>query len=148
ARGEALGVDAAGNVYLTGTFAGTIRYDPEDRDGNGDLGERTVQSGSASFLASYRSDGTLRFVLVLEGVSAHGLTTLRNGDSYLTGSFGGVVDFDPGSGVHELRGEGGRDVFVARYDSLGRFLGAFSLEGSGLDKGSGIAVDHEGNVLL
>lgn len=142
-------VDASGNVYLAGSFTGTIRFDPDDRNGDGDLEERTERSGGSAFLASYRSDGTFRFALVLRGSSTAGsLATRRDGVSFMAGSFSGTVDFAPGPAVRELVGQGGRDVFVASYDSTGAFVSAFDLDGTGLDKGSGIAADPVGNVVL
>ena len=73
-----------------------------------------------------------------------------NGNTYLTGSFSGPADFDPGPGVVELSSLGENDVFVCKYDPDGALIWARSAEGGGLGEeiGRDIAVDGEGNVFV
>ena len=74
-----------------------------------------------------------------------GIAADASGNSYVTGFFGGTVDFDPGAGVTNLTSVGGRDIFVAKYDASGNPVFALGLGGGDTDEGQGIAIDASGN---
>ena len=76
------------------------------------------------------------------------IATDGSGNTYVTGSFWGTVDFDPGSGKAELTSKGDRDIFVQKLDGNGNLLWAKSMGGTGSDDGMSIAVDGSGNVLI
>lgn len=63
---------------------------------------------------------------------------------YVTGYFVGTADFDPGAGIANLNSAGSYDIFVAKYDSSGKYIYAKSVGGSNNDFGYGIAVDSSG----
>ena len=80
-----------------------------------------------------------------------------SGNVYITGYFSGInVDFDPGAGVQPLSSKGNKDTFVAKYNSSGAYVWAFSIGGfdGGFndafsnDQGKSIAVDGSGNVYI
>ncbi|MEN7548784.1 SBBP repeat-containing protein [Rapidithrix thailandica] len=68
------------------------------------------------------------------------------GNMYTTGYFQGTVDFDPGTGTHDLSPKGAYDIFVQKLDREGNFVWAKSMGGSNFDYGYSIVVDSEGNV--
>jgi len=70
------------------------------------------------------------------------------GHIYTTGYFRGTVDFDPSDEVFELTSAGDRDMFVQKLDQDGAFLWVRRIGGSGLDWGSGIAIDMDLNVCI
>jgi hypothetical protein len=70
------------------------------------------------------------------------VTTDCAGNVYVSSSFNGTVDFDPGADNTSLTG----DAFVAKYSFAGELLWARALAGPGFDHGQGIAVDGAGNV--
>jgi hypothetical protein len=148
--GYSLAVDAADNLYLTGQFSGPVAFDPDDADGNGDVAQRTGAANGSAFVASYTASGALRFVSVPPGGSSAGrsVVTDASGVSFVTGSFAGTVDFDPGPGTDTLAAEAGTDVFVASYRGTGAYRLAFALGGAHLNGGNGIAVDAANNVAL
>ena len=85
------------------------------------------------------------------GVSGDGNTSVvadGSGNVFVTGWFDAVVDFDPGPGTYTLNaGSGGRDAYVAKFNSLGNFIWAKSFTGtSGGSYDSKIAIDALGNV--
>ena len=65
------------------------------------------------------------------------------GNSYVTGSFQGTVDFDR---EHTVAGDTltstGSDGFVAAYDAEGTLRWVQAIDGAGDTFGSGIAIDH------
>ncbi|MCT7956699.1 Ig-like domain-containing protein [Laspinema palackyanum] len=69
-----------------------------------------------------------------------------SGNSYITGSFQGTVDFDPGAGTFNLTSTGGSDAFITKLDANGNFLWAKQLGGSGNEYGDTLIIDSSGNV--
>lgn len=68
------------------------------------------------------------------------------GNVYTTGSFGGTVDFNPGTGVYNLVSQGGADIFIQKLDPSGNFVWAVSMGGTSIDVGRSIKIDIAGNV--
>jgi hypothetical protein len=75
---------------------------------------------------------------------SRGIATDENGNSYVTGFFQGSATF--GSTV--LTSSGGRDMFIAKYDAVGKVVWAQKGGGIGDDNGYGIAVDGSGNSYV
>jgi hypothetical protein len=75
------------------------------------------------------------------------ITTDASSNIYITGYFGGTVDFDPGSGTMNLISNGGRDIFIQKLDANGNLLWVKQMGGSGTDEGRSVAADASGNVF-
>ncbi|MBK8846296.1 MAG: SBBP repeat-containing protein [Bacteroidetes bacterium] len=74
-----------------------------------------------------------------------------SGNIYTTGNFNGTVDFDPGVGVFNLTSAGSYDIFISKFDSLGNFVWAIRMGGTGDDgtdwvAGRCIVLDASGNI--
>ena len=84
--------------------------------------------------------------------SGGGVATDGGGNVYVTGKFGGTVDFDPGPDTFNLTDSGdpsGGDAFIAKYSSTGQLVWARAIAASGgitENVGSTIQVDASGNV--
>lgn len=146
----ALSIDGSDNIYMSGEVVGTIAFDPDDADGDGNVKERTANGLGGAFLASYTSEGLLRFATVLnpDPSASFDVFTDKHGVSIITGSFSGDIDSDPGAGEATLTSSRGSDVFVASYDSTGAYRTAFSLPSTGLSAGTGVAADSQYNIVL
>jgi len=90
--------DADGNVLATGYFKGTTDFDPTD-------GVDERQSGNDIFVTMLTSDGLPQWTETLGGEAAYGygfgIAVDAAGAIFVTGTFFGTVDFDPGCGVDE-----------------------------------------------
>ena len=143
--GLAVTTDAAGYLYVTGSFSGIVNFNP-----NGSPGNLTARGSNDAFVAKY--DATSRALIWATDMGGSGGTVGRAiavdglGNVYTTGSFTGTTDFDPGSGVFNLTSAGSSDVFVSKLSSTGSLTWADRMGGSGTDVGYGIAVDGSGNV--
>jgi hypothetical protein len=71
-----------------------------------------------------------------------------SGNVYVSGYFNGSVDFDPGSGVDSHTSNGGRDVFLSKFDANRNFQWTKTWGGSGDERGESVAVDGSGNVYV
>jgi hypothetical protein len=79
---------------------------------------------------------------------AYDVTTDNEGNIYLTGVFGGTVDFDPSENTYSLSSHGGIDVFVIKMDAAGNFEWAAHMGGSDEDYGNAIQVDKDNNIYI
>lgn len=86
---------------------------------------------------------------------SHSIAVGAAGDVYVSGRFGGTVDFDPSpEGVYELTAldddpySDGNDNFIAKYSSTGEFRWAHSQGGFGYEPSSHVALDAAENVYF
>jgi len=142
--GWAIAVDGAGNVYTTGRFAGTADFDP---------GPDTFLLSSAGaydiFVSKLDTDGNFVWARSMGGTSnevGRAIAVDDAGNVYITGYFADTVDFDPGPDTFHLSSAGAQDLFVSKLDKDGNLVWVHSIGGPGNESGSGIAVDHAGNV--
>ncbi len=131
-------VDALDNVYTTGSFFGTIDFDP----GPG-VNNLTWSSGKSNYIQKLDASGNFLWAKSFGGYS---VTVDPSGNVYITGTFSDTIDFDPGSGVYNLISKGRGDVFVQKLDSLGNFNWATSFGGISNESGDVLSVDLSGNV--
>ncbi|MCO8121088.1 M12 family metallo-peptidase [Stieleria sp. TO1_6] len=143
-KGHAISVDEEGNVYVVGTFAETIDFDPGP--GTANLTAIGVDEG---FVLKLDSDGQFLNAGSIGGIPYNVLA--ESGDVFVTGPFGGTQDFDPGPGQTTLTSTTGAvDSFVLKLDDQLNFGWAKSIRtvsGRGA-WANGIATDSTGNVFV
>ena len=109
--------DKDNNIYITGGFDDLAKFDPASAQG-----DKTSNGFGDVYLAKYTSN--LEFIWVrtwgsndtLQSEGKDVACDPNNGLVYLTGTFSGTVDFDPGTGVFELTaiGASGVDTFLMK----------------------------------
>ena len=70
------------------------------------------------------------------------------GDAFITGSFSGTIDFDPGQGTDFHKSNGETDIFVTRLNSDGSYGWTRTMGGPGPDCGRGLTVDDIGGLFI
>src|SRR5262249_7944037 len=68
------------------------------------------------------------------------------GNVYVTGSFQGQIDCDPGPATYNLTSAGSLDTFIVKLDPGGNLLWSRAMGGTALDAGYGISLDAAGDV--
>ncbi|HKC69648.1 MAG TPA: T9SS type A sorting domain-containing protein, partial [Bacteroidia bacterium] len=73
-----------------------------------------------------------------------------NGNIIVTGAFQDTLDFNPGPATNNLIAPGGyQNLFVAKYDSSGNYIWAFSItDSTSTTSGASVTTDSQGNILL
>lgn len=136
-------VDASGNVYATGSFEGTVDFDPSP--GNFTL----TSSGLADiFLLKLDVSGNFVWAKQMGGSKndyGHSVSVDGTGNVYSTGMFQDTADFDPGVGVFNLNSQG-NNMFISKLDASGNLVYAKGMVGSGVAVGKAIAIDASNNV--
>ncbi|MGZ3882822.1 MAG: Ig-like domain-containing protein [Bacteroidia bacterium] len=139
------GVDAAGNVYMTGYFQGTADFDP----GPGSF-MLTSLGSQDQFIAKLDPSGNFAWAGQCGSSLGTGngisIAVRPNGESYTCGNFNGIVDFNPGPGTYTLLSAGGTDIAVMKLDAAGNFLWAGSFGSTGAEESYRLAVDSSGDV--
>lgn len=133
--------DAAGNTYVTGSFSNQ----------SATFGNITLTGNGVKdfFVAKANADGQYLWAVKADLSSTASLSARiavdAAGDAFITGYFSGTAQF----GTQTLTSAGGSDVFVAKLNgSTGQFLWAQQRGSSAYDRGSAVAVDPSGNVLV
>jgi len=128
--GNAVAVDGAGNVFVTGYTEGSL-------DGNASLGSDDV------FLTKWNADGTKAWTRQW-GSDKH-----EYGHAVVVDSSGAV--FVAGRTLGSLPGEtskGGYDIFLTKWDNDGVLVWNEQWGTASYDYGYGCAVDADGNIFV
>ena len=143
--GSDIAVDSSGSVYTTGSFEGTVDFDP----GSGIVNLTSAATSIDIFVSKLDSAGNFVWAKSMGGIFddvGNGIAVDGSGSVYTTGIFDGIVDFDPGSGTANLTSQGNDDIFVSKLGNAGDLMWAKRMGGTTLDVGNGIAVDSSGSV--
>jgi len=146
--GSSVATDASGNAYVTGSFIGTVDFDP----GTGVDNHTSNGWSYDAFLSKFDSSGGFVWAKTWGGGpysdGGQGVTTDASGNAYVTGFFYGTVNFDPGTGVDDHTSNGVYDVFLSKFDSSGNYLWAKTWGGTYDDRGYSVATDGSGNAFV
>jgi hypothetical protein len=136
--GQSLAVDAAGNMFASGTYQNSIKF-----------GTMTLTSAGSNdiYVVSLDTSGNVVWAKSMGGTGDdEGFSIAIDGSDnvYTTGIFSGMATF----GTTMLTSAGDTDIFVSKLDSLGNILWADQFGGPGHDDGVSITTDSAGNIYL
>ena len=153
--GDALALDATGNIFLAGTTDSVDYYYYEMAD--------------TSYLSPYTAPGYTADGIIFKIDNAaqneyfghyfggsysdyfYGLATDKSGNVYCVGSTNSpdlLVGNTTGTNAAQMTLGGGVDAFVAEFNAVGSLVYSTYLGGSGNDYGYAIAVDSTGNAYV
>ena len=148
ASANTIGTDAAGNVYVAGSFLGTARF------GNISLTSTAFSSQGDGYLLKMNSQGAVLWARQIGGIREEimsGLAVDDTGTVTVVGTLQHDAAFDATTTLSGATVDS-PDLFVARYDASGTLLWAHSYGGTtaGTDRleGNGITVDAAGNAYV
>ena len=141
-------LDKSGNLVISGVFDAQTDFDPGTGTqylySKGDFDvfiEKLDTAGNFIWAKSIGSTGK-------EGYNH--LATDTSGNVYITGSFTGTADFDPGTGVYTLTPPYfttiTSDAYILKLNAAGDFEWAHSFGSYKDDDGTGITIDKNGEV--
>jgi len=149
--GQALALDRAGNVYLTGWFTNSATFGST----NGATKTVTGMGQATIFLAKYRSSGALVWVQTGDapfdalnngyGVAVDAVA----GTVYMTGRAQGDTTFSSANGtVNTVAGATTWHMFLAKYDTGGNFQWGQTNQASPNSFSNSVAVDAKDNAYV
>lgn len=140
-----LKLDPSGNIYLVGSFQGTIDMDPGPGTSN------LISNGSNDvFLAKYDVNGSLLWAKSFgssDDDQGIGLDVSASSVA-ITGYFRGNIDFDASNPLAQHSASAQSDIFVAHFDLLGNYNWSHSIGGPSDEEGKSVRIDKSGNVLI
>jgi len=138
-------VDASGNIYVVGQFAGSVDFDPSTA-----AAVLSSLGGEDVFVARYSPVGALTWAIQLGGPAddaVHGLVLDQLGNLMIGGAFLGTADLDPGAGITAFTSNGGRDAWIASYSPAGVLRWARGFGNAGDDAILDVAAGTDGTVV-
>lgn len=140
---NSINVDNSGNVVATGSFIGTVDFDPSSAVSSMTSGATDVANG---FVVKLTSNGNFVWKTKMNGIGFSESTAVDTdapGNVYTTGWFSGTTAF----GATSLTSQDAIDAFVMKQNSMGNIIWVKQFKGNGNQAGTGIAVDETGNVF-
>ncbi len=126
-----------GTMWFVGDFRKTIVVD----------GKRVKGVGKEAFVLGLDAAGKAKTLVRLDGDgddSAYAVVTDASGNVYVTGGFGGTVQF----GRKSYKGAGQGDLYVASYAPDGKPRWFVQYGDKHWDEGYGLTIDKAGNVYV
>ncbi|MBX2890242.1 MAG: SBBP repeat-containing protein [Saprospiraceae bacterium] len=138
--GNAIAVDALGNVYTAGQFSGTVDFDPG-------AGVFNLIGTNDVFVSKLDASGNFVWAKQFGGsgiADGFAIAIDVSGNVYTAGRFSGTADFDPGPGTASLTSLGNEDAFISKLDASGNFAWVKHLSGAG-PYGSVFSITFDGS---
>ena len=148
--GIAIVCDSSSNVYVTGSYTGTVTIFNFDKTAFGTLSN---SGGTDIFVAKYDTNGMAQWATRISTANTdvgRGIAVDTNDNVLVTGSYNNtatVFNAD-GSTFGTLAISGNLDVFVVKYNSSGAVQWTTRIASSGSDAGFSIVCDSSDNVIV
>lgn len=145
--GNGIGFDGTEYLYVTGSFRGTVDFDPSVNTAN-----QTSAGGDDIFIAKYDTNGNYYFSKRIgssgnEFAQSIAVENGAGGNVYIAGYFSGTVDFDPSVNNANLIANV-NDGFIGKYSAAGNYVWAKKIGGTWDDYAQTITLDNNNNVLV
>lgn len=146
-NGKSLTIDSSNNVIVTGTFNGTVDFDPSSNVHN-----LTSQGGFDVFVAKLDTAGNFLWAKNFGGLLADNVNNIvvdASNNIYATGFFTGSSNFNIGGDAVVLNATGDNentDAFILKLNSDGNFSWVKSIKGTKDQAGIAMAIDGLGNI--
>lgn len=139
-RGTGIGVDNAGNCYVTG-------YTMSNDFPLIQPAVKSVGTGSG-FLTKFNATGQPVFSTLMYGVSGTGIAVDRSGNSFITGQSFPSQYVNANPDQIKIGPADGSDAFIAKFDTNGGLVFTLYIGGNSTDFGNAIAIDSNDTVYL
>ena len=141
-------VDRYDNIYLSGTFYGTVDFDP----GPGVFNLTQDSGGTKGFMVKLDNDGNFVIAKKLgEGSResrAMRIAVDQNQNILILGYYHGVIDFNPGGTDGKLTSNGESDIYLLSLDKNGNFQWVKSIGNSEYDYGYYMVIDADNDIYI
>ena len=143
---NSMALDAVGNIFLSGSFSGTMDADP----GLGTQNLISTAGGSSDiFFAKYTTDGNYTLSKRFGGMGGEfrPQILLLDGAIVIAGDFNGTTNLDP-AGLAPNLVSTNLDIFMSSYNGSGNFLWGGKIGGANTEAFPFITSDPMGNICL
>lgn len=137
-----LALDADGNIFISGTFHGTVDFDSGVTVEN----LTAYNYGTWYYLLKLDTEGDFVWVKAMGATKVNSICADPLGNILVTGFFEGSKDVDFGSGVDIRTSAGEKDIIVMKLNSSGNYEWSKTFGDATNDSGASINLDAEGNI--
>ena len=139
-------MDANQNIFLTGSFQGTVDFDP-----NITVLNLTSAGSTDAFVVKLTANGNFVWA------KRWGSTTMDNanfitcddaGSTYISGMYTNTVDFDPNGGVHNLTTSSTGHGYLLKLNAAGNFSWVNDWSGTGTETLESSAWDLDNHLYI
>ncbi|MBN8694169.1 MAG: T9SS type A sorting domain-containing protein [Bacteroidetes bacterium] len=148
--GKGINIDGTGNINITGSFQGTVDFDPNTGTTN-----LTSFGSNDIFVLKLSPAGNLVWAKNMGGSSddvGYSISADASGNVFTSGYFMSTADFDPAGTTYALNASGGnQDGFISKLDASGNFVWAKQIRGTGSSQQvfvNSITLDGAGNICV
>lgn len=137
-------------IYVAGHFSGTVDFDANDGNSDGDL-NTTVSNGSKDgFLFQLNDQGELNWLRTIGGISADYIRDIHTTQSgiYVIGTTIDEVSFGDGLNEERLGTPGGRNVYYSQFNVDGSYVKTKILPSTSASLSLYISTDNSENVYV
>lgn len=113
--------DGTGNVYLLGSFTGTVDFDPGPSTSN----LTSASSVEDAFVVKYGNAGNVIWAKRIGGSGSDRMMSIDldpSGNLVMVGEFQVLVDFDPNAGTFTVSTTGVLDIFLTKWTPAGNLM--------------------------
>ena len=145
---QSMAIDSSGNVYTTGSYGYNNTSDFDPGAGTANL---TTVGDEDIFISKLDTNGNFVYAKGIGSTGwdfGWGITVDSSGNAYITGSFQGTADFDPGAGTTNLISAGSDDIFILKLDAAGDFVWVKQIGNTGGDWAREVKFDTAGNIYV
>ncbi len=147
--GNAIAVDASGNVFTTGLFEDVCDFDPSAAQFNLTTAGGIGTIDNDIYISKLTSAGNFSWAKRIGALNddiSYALKIDAYGNVYAAGAFHDLVDFDPSAATANLAASGLSDIFILKLNNGGAYLWAKQIGAGAEEMAFGIAVDGAENV--
>ena len=144
--GNEIDVDSFGNIWVIGSFRNTVDFNPGSA-----TSDKTSVGGEDIYVLKLNFLGNFLSVQTMGGTDNDNPLSLAIdafGFLFVTGTFEGTADFNPGNTTTNLSSSGSTDIFLVKLNFSGGLLFAKSFGGTGDDGATDVKIDANGNLLM
>ncbi len=127
--GNKIFLDTNNNVFIKGTFNGTLR-----------IGSATI-TGNESFITKFSSSGSFSWVKAIKSTN---VIVTNSGDCIFAGYFTGSISIE----ANNFNSFGNEDILIGKYDTNGTLIWIRQAGGTGIDIANDLKVDANGNIYV
>ena len=142
-----LAVDSNDNVYIIGTFSGTVDFNP----GSG-IDNKTSSGGIDGYLVKLDSNGNYLWSINLGGTSDDYISDIvidLSDNVYLVGNFQGTADFNPSPSVTlNTTSLGSTDIFILKLNAAGTYQFHRTIGGTSSDTATRLILDNSNVPII
>ena len=137
-------------IYVTGHFSGTVDFDANDRNSDGDLNTITSNGSTDGFVFQLNDQGEFNWLRTVGGISTDHIRDVHTTESgvYIIGTAIDEVSYGDGLTEERLGTPGGRNVYFSQFNADGSYVKTKILPSTSASLSLNLSTDINDNVYV